>query len=90
MTRAVAMLSARLLSEAAQEYGNHGCNDMDMEVFADMTASEITGLLSTFHKWDRAANPEDWEPRKLAHIPDFLWFHFCAAQVRREAQDAGR
>lgn len=82
ITKVAALLAARLLEMAASEFGNHGCNDMDMATFDGMTLEEKGWLMAQFHIWDQEANPVDWEPRQFRMIGDTEWMHFCADMLR--------
>ena len=66
----------------ADQMSAAGCNDMDQSVFATITAARMEDLKDRFDRWDRKANPEDYQVRKLEHIPDFLWFAYLTDKLR--------
>ena len=44
MTRSESILACRLLDEAASQFHEHGCNDMDSEYFEDSTEEDMHEL----------------------------------------------
>lgn len=52
-------LVAALLRMAAEVYSNHGCNDLDDELFEDWTDEEKTKMCRDFHEWN--GDPESYE-----------------------------
>ena len=61
------------LSDAMEEAG---CNDMPSKLFECLTLAQKQAIHADFLSWDKAANPEDWEPKRLGSIPDFLWVKY--------------
>lgn len=58
-----------------------GCNDIEQSVFHGLTQDERMELYAGYLKYDHVANPEDWEPRKFEHIPDFSWLAYLRSRM---------
>lgn len=91
MTRAESILASRLLDLAAEEFGKHGCNDTDPELFEGLTEADLAELEESFNDWKRGetgetgGNPE--QPyTKLRFIGDHIWMAYLAAVVGRNIQ----
>lgn len=89
MTRAEKILASRLLDEAARQFHEHGCNDMDSEYFEDLEPGEIASLVVGFNAWHRGETGETCgadDYMKLANIGDDMWMAYLAAVIgRRES-----
>ena len=88
MTNAEKVLASRLLDVAANEFHEHGCNDMDPEYFEDLDAEDIQELVAGFNEWHRGETgetcgaPED-KQLSIAHIGDDMWMAYLAAVIGR-------
>ena len=71
-------LAAKLLKTASEEFGNHGCNDVDESVWEGWTIEERTLFVKEFHDWN--GDPEEFTPNFL-HIPDFALMDFIADKL---------
>lgn len=80
MTSKELFLAADLLDLACSAFCEHGCNDIDPEVFSSFSQNEKNRLLISFHKYnnDTAENRET-DP---AAIPDFAWMSFLSGCLR--------
>lgn len=75
-------LAAQFLAEAADQYGNHSCNDWDFP--HDWTAEERTEFCRACHAWN--ATPQDFDPKHL-HLPDFAVMSYLASALYCEAEE---
>jgi hypothetical protein len=88
MTRAEKILVSRLLDVAADQFHEHGCNDMDPEFFEDLEPEEIEQLVKGYNDWKRGetgetcGDPED-EELPLVNIGDDMWMAYLAAVIGR-------
>ena len=83
------ILASQLLDEAASQFSNHGCNDMDPEYFEGLAPDEIEGLVKGFNDWWMGKTGEtcgNEEPILLQHIGDDLWMAYLAAVLGRAAK----
>ncbi len=88
MTRAESILASRLLDQAAAEFHEHGCTDMDPEYFEDLSAEEMNELEVGYNAWSRGETgetcgaPED-EYTPLINIGEDMWMSYLAAVIGR-------
>jgi hypothetical protein len=80
MTSKELRLSALLLDLAADEYANHGCNDLSGEMLALITDEMDLEL----HKWN--GDPEEHQPGSPCNA-DFCWMNFMAERLRAKADE---
>jgi hypothetical protein len=87
VTVAVLKLAARLLEMAGDEFGNHGCNDMELE-----NTEENWAILVAYEAW----NDPNWDGEmyhgihdggKTVAAQDYALMGYCA-HVLKEAADA--
>lgn len=71
-------LAAKLLKMADEEFGNHGCNDVDESFWDGWTKEERQEFVKEFHEWN--GDPEEYDPNFL-HLPDFCLMGFLAAKL---------
>lgn len=82
MTRAQEILASRLLDEAARQFHEHGCNDMDPEYFEDLEPDELMAMVEDYNDWRKSGcNGEDWEPVTIANIGDDEWMAYLADRI---------
>jgi len=74
-------LAAKMLDLADEEFGNHGCNDVDDEVYEGWTRRQRQTFVKAYHEWN--GDPEEYSPDQL-HLPDFAIMAFLAARIRGE------
>ena len=72
MTRAQAIVAARLLDMAADEFHEHGCNDIDPELWEGLSVQEIADLSRSFAIWRRAEGDPGWRDSVQAASDDGL------------------
>ncbi len=75
------VIAARLLRLAANEFGNHGCNDFDL--FEVMSPEEALALQRALHAWsgDMASVPTTTEGARWAL--DWLLMRYLADKLVR-------
>ena len=81
----MAKLSAHLLREAGSEFGNHGCNDMDLTELG-LSHEEQVELVTKMHKWN--GDPEETPDaiKALPHTSDFCVMYACARWLDEVAE----
>lgn len=82
MTRVEQILASRFLALAADEFSNHGCNDLDMSLLDGITHDEKLVLEASFNEWNHSDNKEDW--MKLETIGDASLMHYLSATLGNE------
>ncbi len=88
MTNAERILASRLMDEAARQFHEHGCNDMDPEFFEDLTEEDMSELVTGFNAWnsgetgETCGDPEN-EWVSITNIGDDLWMAYLAAVIGR-------
>ncbi len=72
------MLASKLLHMAAGEFGNHGCNDPDLEWYAGWTDEEKVEFVNAY--WQYNGTPEEAtdDPADIQFIGDFAVMGFLA------------
>lgn len=79
------ILASRLLDEAARQFHEHGCNDMDPEYFEGLEPEEIQQLVDAYNEWRRGGcQGEDWEPVTILGIGDDQWMAYFAGILGEE------
>jgi hypothetical protein len=69
-------LASRLFSMAADEFGNHGCNDIDETLFTDWTEPEKLQLAIDFENWN-CGHLDDFDPNHIAFNDSALMSFFA-------------
>ncbi len=79
-----ALLAADLMDQAASEFGNHGCNDMNLNSYG-LTKAEQKELVTFMHA--KNGDPEETKNsvEALPNTSDFCVMHACAAWLRELA-----
>lgn len=68
---------AALLREAADEFSNHGCNDLSKEQAKMFTDKEWAELCKDFHVYN--GDPEEATGKKEPHLMmDWIWMRYFA------------
>lgn len=79
------LLCADLLDVAADEFSNHGCNDLDPEWFKDWTDTDKEQLANLMNESN--GTQSDSEDRiKFQNIQDWMLFRFLADMLRQRHQ----
>jgi len=73
-------LLAKLVDLASDEFGNHGCNDVDDSFFDGWSIEERQSFVKECHIWN--GDPEEYDPDFL-HLPDFAIMSFLADKLLR-------
>ncbi len=79
------LLASSLLSVAADEFGNHGCNDWSFP--ADWAREDQIAFVREYHEWN--GDPEEFRESHL-HLPDYAVMAFLAHKLKKIAFDASR
>jgi len=74
------IVAGRLLNMASEEFGNHGCNDMDMSVFESVSVQARTEMTAAFNEWNGSAGEDEIQ---FTHIGDWAWMAFLAARLEQ-------
>lgn len=75
-------LAAKMLELASDQFSNHGCNDVDENVYDGWTLEEIQQFVKEFHEWN--GDPEEYEETFL-HLGDSTIMSFLAAKLEHES-----
>lgn len=79
MTTKEKKLAAKMLDLASNEFGRHGCNDVDDSVYNEWTLEERQTFVKEFHDWN--GDPEEYLPTHL-HLPDYAIMDFLAHKLK--------
>ena len=71
-------LAAKMLELASDTFSNHGCNDVDENVYDGWTLEERQQFVKEFHEWN--GDPEEYEETFL-HLGDSTIMSFLAAKL---------
>jgi hypothetical protein len=84
MTGAEKRLAARLLRMAADEFGNHGCNDFDLVGDGNMLAKEAKEFRRAYHDWN--GDPESFleDAPGRTDLADFAAMSYLAHLLEEE------
>ena len=88
MTRKEKLLAVSLLNIAADEFSNHGCNDMDQALFdaIGFTEAEKAAMVVEFARInEHVEHPVDIHP--FAEIGDWQWMAYLADRLMLDAGD---
>ena len=79
MTPKMLKLASVLLNLAADEFANHGCNDMDETLLKAIgfTAEEKQKLAEELSQWNEG-RPDPEDPMYFEWIGDHVWMRFLA------------
>lgn len=84
MTSLEKKLAARLLDLAADQFVNHGCNDLDLVSDAGLTGEECREVLLALHQWKD--DPEARLPTPDQHyVEDWMLMRMLAGRLREDA-----
>jgi hypothetical protein len=76
VTKAEKVLASRLLDAAADKYANHSCNDVDAEMFDDLSGEDLDEMRAAFNKWRNGGSD-----LSLLEIGDYEWMRYFAARI---------
>ncbi len=79
MTDKERILAADLMQLASEEFGDHGCNDLDDKLFEKWSKEEIQQLTKEYHDFN--GDPEEYNPNHL-YLPDFAVMAYLANKLR--------
>ena len=74
-------LASELLEMASNEFGNHGCNDVDESIYDGWSIDERRRFVKEFHEWN--GDPEEYDENFL-HLQDFSLMNFMAHKLLNE------
>lgn len=78
MTRKEKKLASYFLELASDVFGNHGCNDVEDEVWENWTLEERQKFVKEYHEWN--GDPEEYDENYL-HLPDFAIMSFLSHKL---------
>jgi len=73
-------LTAHFLELAADEFGNHGCNNVEERVWAGWTIEERQQFVKEFYESN--GDPENYDPNFL-HLHDYAIMSFLAKKLTK-------
>ena len=84
MTPKEILLTSALLKMAADEFGNHGCNDMDKGLLKKIgfTDEEKIELARQFHEWNGDLEEFEGTIRDFNGLGDSVWMSFMAHKLK--------
>ena len=85
MNKKEKLFVAKLLRMAANEFSNHGCNDLPEECEKLFTKKEWTKMMKDYHEWN--GDPEEFEGGFESHmLMDWLWMDYFANILETEVE----
>jgi len=84
MLKAEMKLAARLLKRAADEFSNHGCNDMSNEDFEGLTPEELEELRGVYNEFLKNDPSGHWDISDVRYTMDWLWMSILAKKLEAE------
>ena len=75
-------LAAKMLKLASEQFSNHGCNDVDENLYDNWTLEERQQFVKEFHQWN--GNLEEYDETFL-HLGDNTIMSFLAAKLEWES-----
>ena len=69
------LLASRLLDMASETYGNHGCNDMDKDMFNGISDEDKLELEKDINRRN-SSDPDEY--CEFDRIPDWWWMAYFA------------
>lgn len=84
MTRNELILAARMLTECADHYGNHCCNDVDELMWHGWTIEERQKFVKEYY--DNIGEAENYDCNWL-HLMDWTIMAILADKLVREAEN---
>ena len=82
-------LVSKLLRMAADEFGNHGCNDVDEDLADHYTDAEKIALAYQYHEWNGDPEECDGTVHDFKMIGDSSWMAYFADLLKYEATHKG-
>jgi len=76
-------LAARMLEMADEEFGNHGCNDVDESIYEGWTRRQRQAFVRGYHEYN--GDPEEYDPDQL-DLPDFCIMGYLASKLAKESK----
>lgn len=81
MTYKELQLAGKLLGLASDEFANHGCNDIEEDVWKGWSEEERKELIAEYYEW---ANEPEEAAEGHADIEDFALMSFLAHKLKAE------
>ena len=81
MTQKEKQMAAYLLYKARNEFSNHGCNDVDDEIYKGWSLEERRALVKDFHNYN--GDPEEYNPDFL-HLHDYALMGYFSHKLESE------
>ena len=83
LTKKELALASKMLELASEKFGNHGCNDVDNDVYKGWTTEERQDFVKQFHEWN--GDPEEYNETHL-RLPDFCLMDILAAKLKHQSE----
>jgi hypothetical protein len=81
MTEKELRAAGELLDLAADEFANHGCNDLDSSFWKGWTEEEKREFYKSYHEWN--GDPEEFrEDAPLNYLGDSAIMAFLSAKLK--------
>lgn len=81
MTDKEKRLTAKFLTLASEEFGSHGCNDVEDSMWEGWSKEDRQQFVKEYHEWN--GDPNKFNPNYL-HIPDYAIMHFLSYKVLKQ------
>jgi len=75
-------LASKMLELASEEFSNHGCNDVDEDVYDGWTLEERQKFVKEFHEWN--GDPEEFD-KTFLQLGDSTIMIFLAAKLKGQS-----
>jgi len=72
-------LLCHFLELVSDEFGNHGCNDVEEEVWNNWSLEERKEFVKEYHNWN--GDPKEYNEKYL-HISDFAIISFLKSKLQ--------
>lgn len=76
----IKQLTAKFLKLAADEFSNHGCNDVDNEMWEGWTVEERQQFVKEYEDWN--SDGEDYR-EGWVNLPDYAIMNFLAYKLEQ-------
>lgn len=83
MTQKERELASTMLEMASEVFGNHGCNDMDEDVWDGWTEKQRQKFVKEYHEFN--GDPEEYDPDFL-ELPDYAVMEFLAHKLLEDGK----
>lgn len=88
LTKPECKILSVLLDLAADNFSNHGCNDLSDDITDALTKEEKLTLLKEYATWDYDPDRFDGEPTasNFDRLPDWILMRFFSEKLNRISQ----